>query len=144
MGTTVLVEELINQGEIFILYLLENKWKIDAAFWNQDKESLEWKLYLSIPLKREGARSIYLKLTKRISTIEKSISINVYDIKLVNPKSEIVNTVKCAVNQDENSQGIIKSLFITDNNKIYGQTICYKIKKMKKLRAKHSGNNVYV
>ncbi len=134
MDTSILVEELVDEGKNLLKYLFEYEWKIAAAFWNLDKDSNQWKLYLSIPLlKTEGARSIYLRLTKRIAIISPPISIDVDDIRLISSDNDVVKGIK-SILKDENSIGYTKNLFLSGDSNLYGQAICYRLNQIKKIK----------
>jgi len=132
MDTTILVDKHIKDGEQLLTYLFKYKWKINIAFWNKDEYSNEWKLYLGIPLKEEGSRSIYLRLTKRIMQIQPKLSIDIDDTVLIDSKDPVVKEVKRKLAADIFTEETIRTLFIKGSDKINGEAICYVIQKIKK------------
>ena len=139
MDTTILVEKHILDGKFLLENLFKRKWKVIAAFWNQDQDSLEWKLFMSVPLiKKEGTRAIYLRLTNAIREITPRLAIDVDDIKLIDSKSNVVQKVKSFTAKDNLETSFTKNLYLSEESDVYGQTICYIPKNIKGKKNKNS------
>lgn len=131
MGTTILVEEYLEQGELLLRYLFQYNWKIKAAFWYQDEDTETWKLYLALPtLSKEEPRDIYLKLINRIRRAD-NLLIDVFDIVLINSKKEVIKEIKRSINLEKSVLGSYKKLYIAGDNQINGPIICYIVNKIR-------------
>ena len=133
MDTTILVERHISDGVQLLKELFKNKWKVSACFWNKNEFSDEWKLYMAIPvLRKEGARSIYLRLTKRIMRMHPYLSTDIDDIVLLNSNDLVVKEVRDRPRDINQHDLLTKSIYLRGNSQINGESICYILENIKR------------
>jgi hypothetical protein len=132
MDTSVLVDQHIDDGIILLKELFRRHWRISAAFWNQDKQSYEWKLYLSLShLRQAGSRSIYLQLTKAIKDVEPTLGLDVDDIKLLESTHGVVKAIKLILEDADRHSGFTTIINLGGDPHIIGKTICYYLNEIK-------------
>ena len=95
MVKTSLVETDIAEGRKLIneLKKLQSHFQVQAAFWLNRPEAMEWRLYLATPLvDQRGPLSAYTDLQNVLRTNPWSISMQ--EISVVSPKDKLVKVVK--------------------------------------------------
>lgn len=107
MVKTSLVESDIAQGRQLIdeLKKIRSNFQVQAAFWLNRPEVMEWRLYLATPLvDQRGPFSTYTDLQNVLRTNPWSISMQ--EISVISPNDKLVKVVKNAAPIPPGAPGI--------------------------------------
>lgn len=108
MVKTSLVEADIAQGRQLIEALKRTKshFQVQAAFWLNRPEVMEWRFFIATPLvDQRGPFSTYTDLQNVLRTNQPS-SISMQEISVVSPKDKLVKVVKSAAAIPPDAPGV--------------------------------------
>jgi len=109
MVKTSLVESDIAQGRQLIeaLKSIQSHFQIQAAFWLNRPEVMEWRLFIATPLvDQRGPFSTYTDVENALRTNPKPLSISMQEISVVSPNDKLVKLVKNAAAIPPGAPGI--------------------------------------
>ena len=92
MDTELLVEDLIDDGELLIERLVDHEFEVSAAFWVKRSEDALWRLFIASPLPdSEKLGEPYHKIYTALDEISSS-SVAPSDINLIDEKNPIAQS----------------------------------------------------
>lgn len=100
MVKTSLVESDIAQGQQLIeaLKSVRNHFNVQAAFWLNKPEVMEWRLYIATPLvDQRGPFSTYTDVQNILRTGPQKSTLSIQEISLVSPNDRLVQVMKGTV-----------------------------------------------
>lgn len=109
MVKTSLVESDIAQGRQLIEALknIQSHFQVQAAFWLNRPEVMEWRLFIATPLvDQRGPFDTYTHVQNVLRTNPKPPSISMQEISVVSPNDKLVKVVRKAAAIPPNAPGI--------------------------------------
>jgi len=109
MVKTSLVESDIAQGRQLIdaLKKIWSNFQVQAAFWLNRPEMMEWRLFIATPMvDHRGPFSTYTDVQNVLSTNSNPWSISMQEISVVSPNDKLVKVVKNAAPIPPDAPGI--------------------------------------
>jgi len=119
MVAMLLAEEQIVAGEQLLKRLEESRLHVDAALWFYFPDKEKWKLLLSLPgLAKRGPKVGYREVRRAIAQVEEPIAIELADVVLARPESEVLGLLRRAVKTGPGTSRIRFSKNVIDGHLI--------------------------
>jgi len=120
MDQTALATEYVEGGARLLKAMDQAEFDVCAALWLYNSEISAWRLIVATPkLEQLGPRAIYLQIQSMLAELEPSCNIELGDISVVNPESNLIKSLRAgyktspdAIEKTVLTNGSINSVFI--------------------------------
>jgi hypothetical protein len=94
MLKTILVKQLIGDGERLVAALESRRLPMDAAFWYHIPDLLRWRLFIATPLvESSGPRAAYVIIQETLTALQPH-SLSLSDVSVLSPQESAFQRIR--------------------------------------------------